>query len=293
MARSYNSARLWKNRQAQKGRDLPPLIPVFVVAVFVLVGATAPIISPHSPVEGTLASRLLPPVGLEGANPNYLLGTDRLGRDVLSRLIYGAQVTLAVSLVSLLLTAVLGTLIGLISGYAGGWVDAILMRMVDISLSVPGILIALLLTSIFGASFYNVIITVIVIFWTAYARVVRGQALSLRHQDFVALARVAGCSSFTIMTRHLLPNLAPSVLVLGTLHVGAVIVFESSLSFLGVGIPPPLSSWGVMIAEGKDIIERAWWVSVVPGVSMVATVIALNTLGDWVRDRLDPKLRQI
>jgi peptide/nickel transport system permease protein len=229
---------------------------------------------------------------MEGASVEHVLGTDRLGRDTLSRLIYGAQISLAVSLVGILLTGMVGAAIGLLAGFWGAWVDTICMRLVDISLSLPGILMAVLLSVVFKPSFSNVVIVVIFLLWPSYARLVRGETLSLKQQEFVALARVAGCSSLTIMCRHLLPNLAPSILVLATLQVGFVIVLEASLSFIGVGIPPPTPSWGVMVADGRGLIEQAWWISILPGLAILVTVISLNILGDWVRDRLDPKLRQ-
>ena len=217
-----------------------------------------------------------------------MLGTDRLGRDTLSRLVYGAPIFLAVSLVGILLTGVVGTAIGLVAGFWGGWVDTLCMRLVDISLSLPGILMAVLLSVVFKPSFKNVVIVVIFLLWPSYARLVRGETLGLKQQEFVALARVAGCSSLTIMCRHLLPNLAPSNLVLATLQVGFVIVLEASLSFIGVGIPPPTPSWGVMVADGRGLIEQAWWISILPGLAILVTVISLNILGNWVRDRLDP-----
>jgi peptide/nickel transport system permease protein len=167
------------------------------------------------------------------------------------------------------------------------------MRLADISLSRPGILIAVLLSVVFEPSFTNVIIVVVFLLWPSYARLTRGETLGLKQQEFVALARIAGCSNVRIMFRHIAPNLAPSILVLATLHVGYVIVLEAALSFLGVGIPPPTPSWGVMVADGRGLIEQAWWVSILPGFAILVTVLSLNILGDWVRDRLDPKLRQV
>jgi peptide/nickel transport system permease protein len=195
--------------------------------------------------------------------------------------------------VGILLTGAVGAFIGLLAGFWGAWVDIICMRLVDISLSLPGILMAVLLSVVFKPSFTNVVIVVIFLLWPSYARLVRGETLSLKQQEFVALARVAGCSSLIIMFRHILPNLAPSILVLATLQVGFVIVLEASLSFIGVGIPPPTPSWGVMVADGRGLIEQAWWISILPGLAILVTVISLNMLGDWVRDRLDPKLRQM
>lgn len=206
---------------------------------------------------------------------------------------HGARISLSVSLCGIVLTGVLGGFIGLLAGFWGEWVDTVCMRLVDISLSLPGILMAVLLSVVFTPSFRNVVIVVIFLLWPSYARLVRDETLGLMQQEFVALARVAGCSSLTIMLRHILPNLAPSMLVLSTLQVGFVIVLEASLSFIGVGIPPPTPSWGVMVADGRGLIEQAWWISILPGLAILVTVISLNILGDWVRDRLDPKLRQV
>jgi peptide/nickel transport system permease protein len=276
-----------------RDRRWPPKIPLAIVVVLVLSGVLAPLLAPHSPIEGSLGERLVPPLGLEGSKSSHPLGTDRLGRDTLSRLLYGARISLSVSVVGIALTGAVGSFIGLLAGFLGGWVDTLLMRLVDISLSLPGILIAVLLSVVFEPSFTNVIIVVVFLLWPSYARLVRGETLGLKQQEFVALARIAGCSNLTIMFRHIVPNLLPSILVLATLHVGYVIVLEAALSFLGVGIPPPTPSWGVMVADGRGLIEQAWWVSILPGVAIVVTVLSLNILGDWVRDRLDPKLRQV
>lgn len=289
MTRASSVWSIWRTWQA---RGLPPLLPLLVVGLLVFCALFAPFLAPHSPIEGSLVKRLIPPLGMEGSTLAHVLGTDRLGRDTLSRLLYGAQISLAVSLVGILLTGAVGVAIGLLAGFWGAWVDTICMRLVDISLSLPGILMAVLLSVVFKPSFQNVVIVVIFLLWPSYARLVRGETLSLKQQEFVALARVAGCSSLTIMCRHLLPNLAPSILVLATLQVGFVIVLEASLSFIGVGIPPPTPSWGVMVADGRGLIEQAWWISILPGLAILVTVISLNILGDWVRDRLDPKLRQ-
>jgi peptide/nickel transport system permease protein len=277
----------------RRDRRWPPSIPLAIVAGLVLCAVFAPFLAPQSPVEGSLGDRLVPPVGMEGWKPGHLLGTDRLGRDTLSRLLYGARISLSVSVVAITLTGAAGSFIGLLAGFLGGWVDTVLMRLVDISLSLPGILIAVLLSVVFEPSFTNVIIVVVFLLWPSYARLVRGETLGLKQQEFVALARIAGCSNLTIMFRHIVPNLIPSILVLATLHVGYVIVLEAALSFLGVGIPPPTPSWGVMVADGRGLIERAWWVSILPGIAILVTVLSLNILGDWVRDRLDPKLRQV
>jgi peptide/nickel transport system permease protein len=269
------------------------MLPLAIVAGLVFCGLFAPWLAPHSPVEGSLGDRLAPPFGMEGGKAGHPLGTDRHGRDTLSRLLHGARISLAVSIVGITLTGAAGSFIGLLAGFFGSWTDTLLMRLVDISLSLPGILIAVLLSVVFEPSFSNVIIVVVFLLWPSYARLVRGETLAVKQQEFVALARVAGCGSRTIMFRHIVPNLAPSILVLATLHVGYVIVLEAALSFLGVGIPPPTPSWGVMVADGRGLIEQAWWVSILPGIAILVTVLSLNILGDWVRDRLDPKLRQV
>ena len=274
-------------------RRSPPAIPLAIVLALVVCAVFAPLLAPRSPVEGSLGERLIPPLGMDGAKAGHPLGTDRLGRDTLSRLVYGARISLSVSIVGIALTGTIGGFIGLLAGFLGGWVDTLLMRIVDISLSLPGILIAVLLSVVFEPSFTNVIIVVVFLLWPSYARLVRGETLGLKQQEFVALARIAGCSDLTIMFRHIVPNLVPSILVLATLHVGYVIVLEAALSFLGVGIPPPTPSWGVMVADGRGLIEQAWWVSILPGIAILVTVLSLNILGDWVRDRLDPKLRQL
>jgi peptide/nickel transport system permease protein len=277
----------------RRDRRWPPLLPLAIVTVLVACGLFAPWLAPRSPLEGSLGERLAAPMWMENAKPGHPFGTDRHGRDTLSRLLYGARISLAVSVVGITLTGAVGAFIGLLAGFFGGWTDTILMRLVDISLSLPGILIAVLLSVVFEPSFTNVIVVVVFLLWPSYARLVRGETLAIKQQEFVALARVAGCSNLTIMFRHIVPNLMPSILVLATLHVGYVIVLEAALSFLGVGIPPPTPSWGVMVADGRGLIEQAWWVSILPGIAILVTVLSLNILGDWVRDRLDPKLRQV
>ena len=277
----------------RRDRRWPPLLPLAIVTMLVFCAGLAPLLAPRSPLEGSLGERLVPPIGMEGSKAGHPLGTDRHGRDTLSRLLYGARISLSVSVVGISITGAIGAFIGLLAGFLGGWTDTLLMRLVDISLSLPGILIAVLLSVVFEPSFTNVIVVVAFLLWPSYARLVRGETLGIKQQDFVALARVAGCSSLTIMFRHIVPNLVPSILVLATLHVGYVIVLEAALSFLGVGIPPPTPSWGVMVADGRGLIEQAWWVSILPGIAILVTVLSLNILGDWVRDRLDPKLRQV
>jgi len=264
-----------------------PVIPLTIVIGLVLVAAFAPLIATYSPVEGSLAEKLLAP------STGHLLGTDHLGRDSLSRLIYGARVSLVVSLLAIFVGGGIGVTLGIVSGYFGGWWDIIIMRLTDITLSIPIILIAVLLAAVTGPSFQNVILIVGLLLWPRYARQIRGETVSIETQDFIDLARASGCSDIRIMWRHIFPNLIPTILVLVTLQVGYVIIVEASLSFLGVGIPPPQPSWGSMVAEGRAYITTAWWICLFPGLAILLTCLAFNLFGDWLRDRLDPKLREL
>ena len=270
-----------------------PVIPIGIIAAFVLVAILAPLLSPANPYEQSLRLRFRPPVWEERGSWANPLGTDRLGRDMLSRIIWGARVSLAAGVVTVLLASAFGAAVGLTAGYYGGRVDAVLMRVTDATLSFPVILLALILAVTVGPSFLNVVIAIAVILWARYARVIRGQVLTLMELDFIAQARIAGAGGWRIITRHLLPNTANTLVVLVTLQIGYVIIVEASLSFLGAGIPPPTPAWGSMIAEGREFVTSAWWVSFLPGLAMLLVVLAFNLLGDWLRDTLDPKLRQL
>lgn len=262
---------------------------IFVIATFAIIG---PIIAPHPSNPGELAYSLIPPVWSEEGNRSYILGTDQYGRDILSRIIYGARISIVLSLICILFGGSVGTILGLISGYFGGIVDSLIMRVTDITLSLPMILIAVLLAAVRGPCYENVIIVVGIFLWPRYCRQIRGEALSIREQDFVAAARVAGSSPIKIMFKHFFPNVIPTLLVLITLQVGYVIILAASLSFLGAGVPPPAADWGVMVSDGRALIQTAWWISMFPGFAILMTVLAMNNIGDWLRDKLDPKLRQ-
>lgn len=271
--------------------------PLFALAilVFLLVipAIFAPWVAPHDPFHGSLSHRLTPPAWQDGGSTEFLLGTDKLGRDILSRIIYGARVSLTVSLIAIVVGGVIGTVLGLASGYFGGRTDSVIMRLVDISLSLPTILLALVLVAAVGPSFGTVITVLIVLLWARYARLVRGETLAIKELDFIARARVAGASHMRIMTKYIFPNVVNSLIVLATLQVGYVILLESSLSFLGAGLPRAEPAWGVMVSDGRELIVTAWWVSMFPGIAIMLTVLALNLLGDWLRDHLDPKLRNL
>ena len=270
-----------------------PLFPSIVLAALVVTAVFSTSLAPHSPTEGDIMRKLVPPVWMERGTWDHPLGTDRFGRDVLSRIIYGSRISLVVSLLVIGVAGTIGTLVGLISGYRGGITDAILMRLTDIGLSLPTILIAVVLVAVSEPSFRNVVLVISLLLWPRFARQIRGEALALKEQDFVAFAVVAGRSSAWIISHHILPNVVPTLLVICTLQVGYVILLEGSLSFLGVGVPPPNPAWGLMIADGRGFLATAWWISLLPGLAMLLTVLAVNLLGDWLRDRLDPKLRQI
>jgi peptide/nickel transport system permease protein len=229
----------------------------------------------------------------QGGSIEHPLGTDKVGRDILSRIIYGARVSLTVSIIAILVSGFIGASLGLIAGYFGGKIDSLIMRTVDISLGLPVILMALVFVAALGPSFATVITVTTVLLWSRYARLVRGETLRIKALDFIARARVAGASHFRIMFRYIFPNVVNSLLVLATLNVGSIILLESSLSFLGAGIPRPTPAWGLMVADGRELIVTAWWIAMFPGIAIMLTVLSLNLLGDWLRDHLDPKLKHV
>ena len=271
-----------------------PVIPVAVLLIVLVIPALfAELIAPHDPIDGNLRSRLLPPAWTDGGEWSHPLGTDRQGRDILSRMIFGARTAALVSLAALAVGGIIGSVLGLVAGYFGSWWDHIIMRLVDINLSLPLILLALVLVVLFEPGTATTVAVVALLLWSRYARQVRAEVLTLKEMDFVARARVAGASNLRIVFRHILPNVFNTIIVLATLQVGNVILLEASLSFLGAGIPPPDPAWGVMVAEGRDFIVTSWWLSVIPGLAIMFTVLSMNLLGDWLRDYLDPKLRQL
>jgi peptide/nickel transport system permease protein len=271
-----------------------PVIPVSILVGIALIAVFANQLAPHNPEVGALTARFKPPFWLKGGSTEFLLGTDQLGRDVLSRLIFGARVSMVVGFTAVIFAGVVGTTLGIISGYLGGWVDQVIMRLTDTWLALPALTFAIFLAAIVGPSMWNIVIILGITYWTRYARVIRGEVLSLKEREFVRLAIVAGCSKLTIMWRHILPNIINSAVVLGTLMVGVVIITEATLSFLGVGVPPPEPAWGLMLADGKQgLMVGYWWLTVFPGACIVLMVLSANVLGDWLRIKLDPQLRQL
>jgi peptide/nickel transport system permease protein len=270
----------------------------WLAAAFLLATAAVALgadwIAPWDPEIGTLGERFRPPAWQVGGSAAHWLGTDHLGRDVLSRLIFGARVSLVVGFTAVLVAGTLGTALGIVSGYLGGWVDQLIMRLTDSWLALPALTFAIFLAALIGPSEMNLVIILGAVYWTRYARVIRGDVLSLKERDFVRLAIVAGCSKWTIMRRHILPNVINAAIVIGTLMLGVVVVTEASLSFLGVGVPPPKPAWGLMLADGKrGLMAGYWWLTVLPGCCIMGLVLAANVLGDWLRVVLDPQLRQL
>ena len=279
-------------RRAWQLRRLP-LIPILILSLFVISGLTAPLLAPHNPERGNIRDRLIPPAWVEGGSTEYLLGTDHLGRDLLSRVIYGARISLVVVAVTLGIGGTIGVVLGLVSGYYGGWIEELIMRLVDIKLAIPTILLALVLVLALGQSFLIIVVILAIAIWPRFARNTRGEVLQLKTMDYVALAKVSGASTPRILFKHIFPGVVNTLIILATLEVGIVILLESTLSFLGAGVPPPTPAWGSMVADGRDRMAVAWWISTIPGVAIMLVVLSMNIFGDWLRDKLDPRLRQL
>ena len=270
-----------------------PIVPVFILLVMVFAAIFAPWISPHDPELARVRDRIQPPAWVEGGTTEYLLGTDGLGRDILSRVLYGARISLIVAAVTLGIGGTLGTLLGLLAGWYGGAVDEVIMRLVDIMLALPIILIALVFVVALEPSFKIIILVLALTIWPRFARLIRAEVLSLKTMDYVALAQVAGASTSRIVAKHLFPGVINTLIVMASLQVGIIILLESTLSFLGAGVPSPTPAWGSMVDHGRDRIAIGWWISAMPGIAIMLTVLSLNLLGDWLRDALDPRLRQL
>jgi peptide/nickel transport system permease protein len=269
------------------------VLPLAILAAFVGVGVLAPYLAPHSPTATDLGLKLTPPAWLADGVAERPLGTDQLGRDILSRIIHGTRISLITSLLGIVLAGTLGTALGVIAGYCRGWVDSLIMRVADMTLAIHIYILAIVLAVVWGPGLRNVLVVIVFLLWSRYARQARAEVLVLRERDFVTAARALGCPGVWIMARHLLPNIVPSLIVLSTLQVGFVIVLEATLSFLGAGIPPPAPSWGIMVADGRALIASAWWVSTLPGLAILIVVLSINLVGDAIRDLLDPRSRKV
>jgi peptide/nickel transport system permease protein len=259
--------------------------------LIVLSAVLAPLIAGHDPTSQSLHDRLQPPLGF-GGSADHLLGTDQLGRDILSRLLAGAQVSFLVALGAVVIAGAIGLVIALAAGFLGGRVDTILTRLADASMAFPVVLLAIVIVAVHGKSIAVVVLVLVLAAWPQYARVLRSEVIRIRSQDFVTMSQVMGGSRFWAITRHVLPNVVPTLLVLATLQVGLAIIAEGSLSFLGIGVPPPAASWGNMLADGRTFLATAWWLPVLPGIALSVTVLGANLLGDWLRNALDPATRR-
>jgi peptide/nickel transport system permease protein len=269
-----------------------PLIQILLLMPIILFGLFAPMFYTHDPVSIDPSVSLKPPF-MFGGEPSYFLGTDHLGRDIFSKIVAGARASLIAACAGVFLAGILGVFLGMVAGYFGGWIDEIIMRIVDIQMSIPVILLTLLISAALGGGLLTVTICIALVFWTQYARVIRGETLSIREREFIALARIAGCSPGRMLVKHILPNLVSTCTVVASLQLGRAIIIEASITFLGLGIQPPQTAWGLMMAEGRMYLSSAWWLPTFAGLAIVITVLGANLMGDWVRDRLDPKLRQL
>jgi peptide/nickel transport system permease protein len=262
-----------------------------IMILVILIAALAPFIATHDPAQTNPVDRLIPPFWSEGGSSQYILGTDNLGRDVFSRIVYGSRISILVGISAVILAGIIGIVMGLVAGYYGKIWDFIIMRMVDAFLAIPNILFMLIILAVLGPSLKTIILVLGITTWVVYARMVRSETLSIKEQDFVKSAKAIGSSDLRILTKYILPNVLPSFIVIATLNVATTIILEASLSFLGLGIQPPDVSWGLMLSDGRDYIATSWWVATFPGLAITITVLGVIFLGDWLRDILDPKIK--
>ncbi len=270
-----------------------PILPVIILTLVLVCAVFAPLLARHDPLLGALRDERTPPVWQAGGDSRFILGTDPLGRDILSRVIYGARISIVLVGVVVTVGVLVGTSLGVVAGYYGGFVDDVIMRLVDLTLALPFVMVALAAAVVFGPSFTLIVSLLVLYSWSGFARQARAETLRLKGMDYVAQARISGASDLRIMGRHILPGLLNTILVIMTLNVGQLILAEASLSFLGVGIPGPTPAWGSMVAEGKDYISDSYWIALFPGLAIFLVVFSMNFLGDWLRDHWDPRLRQI
>ena len=280
-------------RKAHRRRlKLAPGLPIAVLIVFAGLAIFAPLLTSYSPTTQNLGTVLIPPAWTAKGTTAHLLGTDSFGIDVFTRLLYGARVSMSIGLFSMLIAVVIGTLIGVAAGFLGGWVDSVLMRFTDVMLALPKLLVGLVIAIVIGPSYGNLILVLGFLTWPRIARLVRGDSLAIRQTEYVRYSMAIGVLKPLVCAKHVIPNILSTLLVATTLEVGSVILTEASLSFLGAGIPSPQPSWGTMIADGQGMMATGWWISLFPGLCIGAVVISCNTLGDWLRDRYDPKTKR-
>lgn len=265
---------------------------VIIVLAVILVAVAAPLLAPHDPTQLQLGKRLRPPAWIEGGSWTYPLGTDTLGRDVWSRILYGSRISVVVGVVSVIIAGIIGVLVGLVAGFYGGIADSVLSRVVDTFLAIPFIVLALAVVGVLGPSIVNLIVVLTLTGWVSYSRVVRGEAISLKEREYIIAAEMVGQRKWITALRHVLPNIMASIIVLTTLSVASTIIAESSLSFLGLGVQPPTITWGGMLSDGRQHIATSWWLATFPGLAITITVLGIIFLGDWLRDVLDPRMKE-
>ena len=277
-----------RRRKVRLPRRPAALVGLTILALVVLAAIFAPLIAPHDPNDQDVTRRLQPPFK---AGSSYVLGTDQVGRDVLSRIIYGTRVALIVGLSAVALSGAIGITLGLLSGYYGGYVDDLIGWVSNVELAFPFVLLAIAVVAVIGANLVNLVVVLSIVAWVTYARIVRAETLAIRDLEFVQAARTIGVGDIRILFRHILPNVMTPVIVIATFEVARMIISEASLSFLGLGVEPRIPSWGSMLADGRQYLATAWWIATFPGLGIVLTVLAINLVGDWLRDVLDPRLQ--
>lgn len=271
-----------------------PVVWLVIISVLIISSVFAPFLTSYHPLkDADFRAVLRPPFFLDGGDTSHLLGTDQIGRDIFTRILHGGRVSLMVAAVAIFFGTLIGTSLGIIAGYAGGLLDEMIMRFVDMWIALPFILLALVIAIVLGQSFGVMFLLLALLAWVSFVRPIRGEVLSLRERDYVMYSKSSGASHLRIMVKHILPNVASTVLVIATLGAGGLIIAESILSFLGVGIPQPTPTWGGMISDGRSYLDSAWWISTMPGIAILLLVVSLNFLGDWLRDHWDPKLNQL
>ncbi|NOU96185.1 ABC transporter permease subunit [Paenibacillus sp. LMG 31456] len=282
---------IWKKTTKSLFNSKTGIVGLIIVLIMCCMAVFAPVLAPHDPVKTNVKVRLLPPSWMDGGSPEYPLGTDNLGRDMLSRLIYGSQISLLVGVCAVVVAGVIGVVLGLISGYYGGWIDRVIMRTVDAFHGIPHLLFLLVIMMVVGPGVFTIIFVLGVLGWTSYARVVRGEVLSIKEREFVRASRAIGASDSRIIFSHILPNIISSITVISTTGVASAIISESSLSFLGMGVQAPTVTWGTVLSDGRPYIATSWWIATFPGTAITITVLGIIFLGDWLRDILDPRLK--
>jgi peptide/nickel transport system permease protein len=264
--------------------------------ILVLLSISAALFSqwivPFDPAKASLTSRLAPPSWADETGESvFFLGADQVGRDLFSRIIYGAKISLMVGFFGVLISLVIGTILGLVAGYFGKWLDDFIMRVADIQLAFPFILFAIVIMSVLGTGIWKIIIILGLTYWVGFARLIRGEVISLKEQEYIHAAKAIGGTTFTIIRKHILPNVMSSILVLGTMYIAEFILLEASLTFLGLGVDPTIPSWGGMLADSRNYVTTAWWTATFPGIAIMLTVLGFNLLGDWLRDKFDPNMK--